>query len=215
MLAALHLNESVPDQVVWSTAADGLYTVSDAIRILMQSNNTVSPTWPKVIWGNNVPSKIMIFHWLAILNSIPVREILINRHILPSTHSRLCVWCLNEPETVNHLLLHYKWSSNIWNDLFRWWNIRWVIPGSLEAFSFDWFFGMGINASKFWKLIGPATIWAIWMARNDYIFNGKFICRSVLVQNIRLKVFLWATNLKFCHGLHSYVWEQNPFLLCY
>ncbi|XP_071699270.1 BTB/POZ domain-containing protein At4g08455-like [Rutidosis leptorrhynchoides] len=91
----------------------------------------------------------------------------------------------------------------------KWWNLTWILPGSIEAFSFDWFYGMGIKASKFLKLIGPATIWAIWMARNDLLFNGIFMCRSVLVRNIKLKSFLWATNLKLCNGFQSYVWEHH------
>ncbi|XP_071694423.1 uncharacterized protein [Rutidosis leptorrhynchoides] len=106
----------------------------------------------------------------------------LKRNILPSTHPNFCVWCLEGEETVNHLLIHCKWAFKVWSDLCKWWNIVWVIPGSIEAFSFDWYYGMGIKASKFWKLIGPATIWAIWLARNDFVFNGKFMCRSVLIQ---------------------------------
>ncbi|XP_071700200.1 uncharacterized protein [Rutidosis leptorrhynchoides] len=115
----------------------------------------------------------MLFHWLAIRNSIPVKEVLFRRNILPSSQSNLCIWCLEDTETVNHLLLHCKWSFNVWAELFSWWNLNWVMPGSIEEFSFKWFFGMGIKASKFWKVIGPATIWAIWLARNDLFSMGS------------------------------------------
>ncbi|XP_071741083.1 uncharacterized protein [Rutidosis leptorrhynchoides] len=181
LMASIHLDTRVDDLVYWSCSSDGVYSVSDAIRVIVQSNFTNAPPWPKVVWGNNVPSKVMLFHWLAIRNSIPVYEILISRHILPASHSNLCIWCLEEVETVNHLLLHCKWAFKLWSDLLCWWNLVWVIPGSIEEFSLDWFFGMGIRAAKFWKLIGPATIWAIWLARNDFIFNRKFSCRSVLM----------------------------------
>ncbi|XP_071712696.1 uncharacterized protein [Rutidosis leptorrhynchoides] len=201
------------DEVIWKADQLGPFSVSDAVKLIVQAGNFPSPAWPKVVWGNNVPSKIMLFHWLAIKQSVPVRVILFKRHILPPNHSLLCNWCMNEDETIEHLLLHCPWSFKIWAELFRWWNLRWIIPCSVEAFSFDWFYGMGLNASKYWKLIGPATLWAIWIARNDFIFKGKFTCRSVIVRNIKLKVFLWATNLKLCHGFQAYVWDQNPFLL--
>ncbi|XP_071692565.1 uncharacterized protein [Rutidosis leptorrhynchoides] len=197
-----------------SAAGPNGYSVAVAVRILILSNNIVSPIWPKVIWGNNVPSKVMVFHWLAIKNSFPVKDVLARRCILPPSQSKLCVWCMVEIETIEHLLLHCKWSSSIWTDQFRWWSIRWIIPRYIVNFSFDWFYGMGFKASRFWKLIGPSTIWAIWSARNNVFFNCKFTCRSNVVRSIKLKAFLWETNLKFVHGLQAYVWEHNPFLLC-
>ncbi|XP_071728996.1 uncharacterized protein [Rutidosis leptorrhynchoides] len=125
---------------------------------MVQSSNVVVPAWPKVVWGNNVPSKVMIFHWLALKNSIPVKEVLARRNILPPNQSSLCFWCLSHVESIDHLPLHCKWSSAIWADLFRWCNIRWILPRYLVDFSFDWYYGMGIKASKYWKMIGPATI---------------------------------------------------------
>ncbi|XP_071741070.1 uncharacterized protein [Rutidosis leptorrhynchoides] len=148
-LARVVGNLECEDHLFWSASSYGVFSVSDAVRLLVQSNIVSSPTWPKVIWGNNVLSKVMLFHWLAIRNSISVKDVLINRHILPSSQSNLCIWCLEEVEMVNHLLVHCKWSSKIWADLFRWWKIYWVIPGSIELFSFDWLYGMGITASKF------------------------------------------------------------------
>ncbi|XP_071705300.1 uncharacterized protein [Rutidosis leptorrhynchoides] len=214
LLSKFRLVDSVGDHLTWAASPIDSYSIADAVKILVQSSKIEAPMWPKVIWGNIVPSKIMVFHWLAIKNSIPVKDVLAKRKILPSNVSTLCVWCMVEVETIEHLLLHCKWSSCIWADLFRWWNIRWIMPRSIIEFSFDWYYGMGIKASKFWKMIGPATIWAIWTARNDVIFNGKLACRSNVVRNTKLKVFLWASNLKLVHGLQAYVWEQNPFLLC-
>ncbi|XP_071719602.1 uncharacterized protein [Rutidosis leptorrhynchoides] len=213
-LARFSLLDSVSDQLIWAAGPSEAFSIADAIRLLVQSSNVIHPVWPKVVWGNNVPSKIMVFHWLAIKDSIPVKDVLARRHILPSNIPSVCVFCRVEVESVNHLLIHCKWTSSIWTELFRWWNIRWVIPRSIVDFSFDWYYGMGIKASRFWKLIGPATIWAIWMTRNDVVFNGTVPCRSFVIRNVKLKSFLWATNLKLVHGLQAYVWEQNLFLLC-
>ncbi|XP_071727376.1 uncharacterized protein [Rutidosis leptorrhynchoides] len=179
LLSVVQIDELDEDKLVWSASSEDVYSVSDAVRILVQSNFDTPPSWPKVVRGNNVPSKVMLFHWLAIRNNISVKDVLIKRHVLPY---RTCV-------------------SGAWR--------------KSKRVSFDWFYGMGIKASKYWKLIDPATIWEIWLARNNFIFNGKFMCHSVFVRNIKLKTFLWATNLKFCNGLHFYVWDHNPSLLCY
>ncbi|XP_071697302.1 uncharacterized protein [Rutidosis leptorrhynchoides] len=149
LLSNVQLDEAVEDRLIWSASSEGDYSVADAVRILVQTIFVDPPTWPKVIWGNNVPSKVMVFHRLAIRNSHPVYDVLTKRHILPSSQFNLCIWCLEEVETVNHLLLHCKWVFKIWSALFSWWNLVWVIPASIEDFSFDWFYGMGIKASKF------------------------------------------------------------------
>ncbi|XP_071713090.1 uncharacterized protein [Rutidosis leptorrhynchoides] len=203
LLSNLQLDDIKSNQVIWSADPGNVYSVADAIRVLIHSSDIVVPIWPKVIWGNKVPSKIMLFHWLAIRKSIPVKDVLYQRHILPINVSTLCIRCLKEVNTINHLLLHCRWSFKIWAELFRWWNLRWVISGSIEEFSFDWCYGMGIKASKIWKLIGPASIWTILVARNDVIFNNKYTCHSAIIRNIKFKVFLWATSLNFCHGLHA------------
>ncbi|XP_071695457.1 uncharacterized protein [Rutidosis leptorrhynchoides] len=196
-LSSFRLVDNSPDFFLWNAEQNNLFTVADAISILVLSSDFEVPIWPKVIWNNKVPSKIMLFHWLAIRKSILVRDVLSRRHILPPNSSTLCVWCLDNIESIDHLLLHCRWSFNVWTDLFRWWNLRWVIPRSIEDFSFDWYYGMGIKASKFWKLIGPATIWVIWVARNDVIFDNKYSCRSVIVRNIKLKVFFMGNEPKF------------------
>ncbi|XP_071713305.1 uncharacterized protein [Rutidosis leptorrhynchoides] len=203
ILSRYKLSDLVADQLSWTAGSSDSFLVADAIRLMVQSSSPVPHAWPKVVWGNCIPSKIMVFHWLAIKNSIPVKDVLARRHILPSHVSNLCVFCSLVDEFFDHLLLHCNWSFRIWSDLFHWWNIRWVIPRTVVDFFFDWYYGMCIKASRFWKMIGPATIWAIWTSRNDLVFNGTIPNRLNVVRNIKL-----------VHGLQFYVWEQNPFLLC-
>ncbi|XP_071688444.1 uncharacterized protein [Rutidosis leptorrhynchoides] len=105
--------------VIWTPASDGTYMVADAIRIMLNSGNPICPDWPKVVWNNNVPSKTVLFHLLALKKSILVRNVLSRRHILPVNQSSLCIWCLEEVETIDHLLTHCKWSFRIWAYLFH------------------------------------------------------------------------------------------------
>ncbi|XP_071686940.1 uncharacterized protein [Rutidosis leptorrhynchoides] len=215
LLSSFKLNDSVEDSVIWNPSTSGEFSVAEAIRIMVVSDNSQGTNWRKLIWNNRVPSKVSIFHWLACKKSIPVRDVLIRRHILPQNHSTLCVWCETEIETIEHLLLHCPWTFKVWSALFQWWNIRWIIPGSILSFSADWYNGMGIGDKNFWRLIGPATIWAIWLTRNDFIFNGNYTCWASIVRQIKLKVFLWATSFKLCYAHQSYVWDINPGLLCH
>ncbi|XP_071687558.1 uncharacterized protein [Rutidosis leptorrhynchoides] len=88
-----------------------------------------------------------------------------------------------------------------------------VTPSSILEFSYDWSNGMGIKASRFWSLIGPASIWAIWIARNDALFNGIYTCWAGVIKCIKFKVFQWLVNAKICESYQFYSWESQPWLL--
>ncbi|XP_071713556.1 uncharacterized protein [Rutidosis leptorrhynchoides] len=214
LLAPFNLSTD-DDVVMWTPSVTGDYSVAEGVRLLCASSDSQVINWKKLVWNNRVPSKVAIFHWLACKKSIPVRDILIRRHILSHSHSPLCGWCNPEVETIEHLLLHCSWSHKVWSALFQWWNLRWVMPNSILNFSADWYHDMGIGDKKFWRLIGPATLWAIWIARNDFIFNGNYTCWTSIFRSIKLKVFLWASTFKLCYSHQSYVWDYNPGLLCH
>ncbi|XP_071740368.1 uncharacterized protein [Rutidosis leptorrhynchoides] len=215
MLSSFHPSTGV-DEVVWVPSATGIFSVPEAMRILVIADNSNLLDWKKkIVWNNRVPSKISIFHWLACNRCFPVKETLIRRQILRDHFSSLCIWCNLIPESVELLLLHRTWSFSIWSALFNWWNVRWVIPKTILEFSSDWFHVMGIGDKKFWSLIGPATLWSIWLARNDFVFNDNYTCWKSIVRQIKLKVFPWATFHKLCCSHQFYVWEFNPALLCF
>ncbi|XP_071704494.1 uncharacterized protein [Rutidosis leptorrhynchoides] len=130
----------------WVTTVVGSYSVSEGVRLLVNESIVSIPEWANLIWYNPIPSKVLIFHWLAIRNSIPVKDILFQRGIIQEGQNISCFWCFNSTETVNHLLLHCPWASLIWSDIMFWWNIRWVMPSSLVSFIQAWSSGMGIKA---------------------------------------------------------------------
>ncbi|XP_071688307.1 uncharacterized protein [Rutidosis leptorrhynchoides] len=103
LIRPFKLNSAAHDYVLWNPGNEDPYSVATGVRLIMQSGTLISPAWPKVIWGNNVPSKIMLFHWLAFKKSIPVKDVLARRHILPPSLSTLCVWCSLNVETNDNL----------------------------------------------------------------------------------------------------------------
>lgn len=60
--------------------------------------------WPfKWIWKLDIPPKLQIFLWQICHNSLPVRDILFQRHIIPIT---TCPACNNQPKTLEHCFLN-------------------------------------------------------------------------------------------------------------
>ncbi|KAJ0909842.1 hypothetical protein HanRHA438_Chr07g0325911 [Helianthus annuus] len=51
---------------------------------------------------------------------------------------------------------------------------------------------------KVWKrviyTIALGTVWRIWLARNEMVFNNRFIPISKLVESIKEDVFCWINN---------------------
>ncbi|GJU49675.1 LINE-1 reverse transcriptase isogeny [Tanacetum coccineum] len=187
MLRNAALDISVEDSIIWNPSPVGEFLVSQAVYIMWSMNSNVAPPWDDLIWNNFVPSKIQIFHWLEIQGCIPVKFVLGQRGVVPFGQEINYAWCFDEVESVDHLLLQCPRSFDIWTSLFKWWSILWILPSSLANFTNDWNLGMGISGGKFWLLLGPCTIWEIWISRNKALFNGEFSCWTALVHYIKLK----------------------------
>ncbi|XP_071727309.1 uncharacterized protein [Rutidosis leptorrhynchoides] len=110
------------DSILWVHSVDNLYTVAEGVRVILGTNLDVDFDWVKVVW-KYVASKIAIFHWLAIQGGVPVRKVLRFRHCLRDGDDDKCSRCLVFVESVEHLLLHCSWASNVWSALLRWWNV--------------------------------------------------------------------------------------------
>lgn len=66
-------------------------------------------------------------------------------------------------EIVNHLLLHCEVASTLWEDIFRWIELAWVMPATMVEFLAYWVNLWGIpQISAMWKMITICITWCIW-----------------------------------------------------
>ncbi|XP_071695223.1 uncharacterized protein [Rutidosis leptorrhynchoides] len=193
------------DTILWVHSVDKVYSVAEGVRVMLESNLDKEFDWVKIVWNKLVPSKIAIFHWLAIQGGVPVKEVLSFLHFLRDGSNDKCGWCTSEVESIDHLLLHCPWSHNVWSALFAWWNVVWVMPSSIIDFFIECFHGLGVNAKKTWRLIGPVSFWLIWLARNDFLFNGSYQSWRCVVEHVKIKVFQWLVNAGKVESHQMYV----------
>jgi len=66
----------------------------------------------KSIWKSRAPRKVCFFAWVASKGKIPTDDKLKRRNL--SGPSR-CFMCLEEEEYVDHLLVHCRWASSLWD----------------------------------------------------------------------------------------------------
>lgn len=82
----------------------------------------------------------------------------------------------------------------------------------LHFLQFSGLFGGNATQVELWSLIWFTTIWSIWCARNEMIFQGKRVDVGDLVEKIKLKSWLWnrisAKSPHFSYPVSN--WFSNP-----
>ena len=154
-----------------------------------------------IIWKGIVPPKIEIFCWMAIINRINTRCMLVRRGILSSSKSN-CPICLVEAESVDHILLqcHKHWL--IWSKIIKWWGLVWCCPKSFSDLWSQWTSMVhGHFQRKAWLMLFFSVAWSLWLLRNDLIFQQKTPDYDSIFFLIITRLCLW---LKAIHSDFPY-----------
>ncbi|XP_071688271.1 uncharacterized protein [Rutidosis leptorrhynchoides] len=138
------------DRWSWSLSSNGHFTVR-TLSILIDDNLLNSYTSQNNTLRNNlVPKKIEIFVWRALKKRIPVLMELDKRGI--DLHSVRCPLCDDDLETVDHSLIFCKHVIDVWERVYKWWNMN-----SFHNFSINEICGPSISnanhMTKFGKKI--------------------------------------------------------------
>ncbi|WMV26598.1 hypothetical protein MTR67_019983 [Solanum verrucosum] len=117
-----------------------------------------------------IPYKVDCFTWLLAKEAVLTQENLSKRgHQLASK----CFLCGEQNETINHLVLHCKWTDQLWRMFICLKGIRWVKPGSitgvLRCRNKD---GMVSQKEERWKIVPACIWWSVWSERNKRCFEG-------------------------------------------
>ena len=178
------------DRWRWKLEEDGCFSVNSLytkLESVMLGENGCTMEERRVlsqIWKSGVPSKVVAFSWKLLLDRIPTRVNLEVRNCLPPDGGSNCIWCANVRESSVHLFLHCDKAREIWLNLMRWTNRLFLIPPNLFIHWECWSDGgFHKKVRRGWRMI---TIWVIWKARNDCIFNNVVKGVDVLVEEIKV-----------------------------
>ncbi|KAI7743747.1 hypothetical protein M8C21_007761 [Ambrosia artemisiifolia] len=160
---------SSKDVWTWVGDKDGIYSTF-SVRKCMQKDVAVPDFVLK--WIRWVPIKCHIMVWRAEMGRIPTKLELVKRKMtLPDT---LCPWCEMEEESVMHSLVGCLVASAVWDAIGRWLGIppifAFELRDLLEVYKTV---GGDKLKRKLVQGIVMVTLWALWYARNDLVFNGK------------------------------------------
>lgn len=94
----------------------------------------------------------------------------------------------------------------------RWWGYEGPLQAECKQ-HFLQFSGLitgNVLRVALWEIVWFAAVWVIWSARNVAIFRGKIAKVADMVEQVKLKSWLWITskNPKFNYPLPC--WLSNP-----
>jgi len=122
-----------------------------------------------------------------------------------------CVFCDQAGESSSHLFLHCVTTFHVWSLVCGWLEINFITPQSLFQHFECW--NGEIDKKRFRKgywLVWHASLWAVWKARNDRIFNNIIKEPVVIVEEIKVLLWRWVLSRLKSPPCLFYEWFWNP-----
>jgi hypothetical protein len=117
------------------------------------------------LWKLKLPLKVKVFLWLLFRRVILTKDNLVKRNWHGDTK---CCFC-NNHETIQHLFVDCMMA------MFIWWVIHLTFgigpPVSINQMFGNWVINMKRSLRNLFLVGIGAMLWAIWLSRNDIIFN--------------------------------------------
>ena len=153
--------------------------------------------WSQV-WDSNRSSKEAAFIWSIWHKAVAVNEW--RARIAPASISKQCIFCLpNTSESVKHKFWDciqarraWRWATYIMQELCG------VRTGNYDCFNWKQaLFGERLPKKygpkiKIWHLLRGITLWAIWIERNDRVFNHEQWHETRLKHHVWDELILYA-----------------------
>ena len=85
-----------------------------------------------------------------------------------------CFFCLEEEETIDHILIHCVKTRVLWNFLFSLFGVLWVLSFSVGDMLLGWHSSfVGKRRKNVWRTAPFCLFWTIWKERNRRAFKNE------------------------------------------
>ncbi|MQM04716.1 hypothetical protein Taro_037517, partial [Colocasia esculenta] len=183
ILAPFRLTGNREDQWSWRWEKSGHFLVKSAYLMLVDGG--LRHEAKAQIWDTRSPLKIKIFIWMVSHGRFPTCD-KISRFLLNIPSS--CCLCGVEEENLDHLLTVCSFSKVIWDEIGKCTQINIPFTGAKELL-LGWSRKFPSKVDRVvWWIILHATIWAIWIERNNRIFRRESEPEEAVIQGIKSNV---------------------------
>ncbi|XP_020249444.1 uncharacterized protein LOC109826834 [Asparagus officinalis] len=149
--------------------------------------------WYNTVWGKlNYPKHTFVL-WLAVQNRLLTHDRLMRRGTI---NSNICLLCAGTAsETRNHLFFDCPFSREVWLAIMDWLRMTWQ---SCEwELLMNWFYtrqrGNGFKTNVR-RLALAATVYRLWIERNNRFFQKGVTGAAHLVKNIKFDILTICLN---------------------
>ncbi|KAM6593181.1 hypothetical protein CsatA_000884 [Cannabis sativa] len=170
----------------WSLNPSGVYKVKDAYNLLHKDDGLLLSAeerrlW-KIAWNINVPPKVLHFLWRSLSETLPTKVQLASRHVPLDLQ---CPMCNFEDESIVHLLIQCSFAQSCWHRSSL--NAAALLDGKFST----WFELFVMPSSPDVREEAVMICWAIWNARNAFIWKGKSTSASDVILSARVNLNQW------------------------
>ena len=145
---------------------------------------TTKLVWPKMVWHKSITPKHSFMLWLGLKDRLLTKD-----KLQGIIEDQICPMCRTEAETVNHLFFQCSVGGQIWNHIKNWLGISRAMQTIKAAVKWMIKEARGTGPQAKAKRIGLAcTVYHLWEARNQKLFEGKVKSPEAIIRRIQTQV---------------------------
>ncbi|XP_057779621.1 uncharacterized protein LOC130998208 [Salvia miltiorrhiza] len=177
------------DERAWINSNFGDVTASTAFSHLRPSFSKVN--WGSWIWGHFILVRRSLLVWRAIMGRLPTFDLCRCHGTLGPSR---CILCCRDEETTDHILCSCSFTGAIWREFLGWYNTAAHIEdvGCFIIFAMN--FEGGDQVRNLWRVGVVSLLWAIWMHRNDIIYNNMAPSKIHILKLVKVFIIEAASN---------------------
>ena len=164
-----------PDIFRWNLHQNGKFSVKSMYDAMVHCD---VPVDNRKLWKLKIPLRVKIFLWFLNKGVILTRDNLARRN----WHgSKTCVFCQHD-ESIKHLFFECKFARAVWAIVQVASNL--YPPRSARNMFGNWLRGIDKQFSAHILVGAAALCWAMWLTRNDVVFNNKCVSSPMQVIHV-------------------------------
>ncbi|XP_026377858.1 uncharacterized protein LOC113272188 [Papaver somniferum] len=177
-------SNSGSDQRIWQAGNHG-FSVAECYKALEDEGLIMFPY--KYVWNPRIPQKVVFFTWTLCYNAAPTLDSYKNSIVVNG-----CLLCKKAAESNQHIFLHCETTRNV---IWEWRRKK----------------GAAISIKKWiWDIYPFAIWWAIWIERNDRLFNGRYKTLDSIINGVKTLVFNCCVGRDIFQGYSlNTVWKTG------
>jgi hypothetical protein len=186
LISNINLVPEQDDDIVWKLTPDGQYSLKSAYEL--QFMGATLSSMDKTVWKAWAPPKVKFFAWLANQNRIWTADRLTKRGW---PNCGLCPLCKQCTETIDHLLVHCRYTTRLWGLIKVWMGLNDLQPAQWANLDMAAWWSMMAGGRKAMASLTLLVSWEVWNERNARVFRAKNAPPQVVFDNIKKEGRLW------------------------